>query len=116
MLRDDDIPAKHFFALSTNIWFSFAMLMLSGVLDSVSVVMRNTMMQVLIPDNMRGRVSSINSMFISSSNEIGAFESGVAARLMGLVPSVVAGGVMTLVIVATVAFASPKFRKVVVEA
>ena len=68
-------------------------------LDSVSVVIRNTIMQTLPAEHMRGRVSSVNSIFISASNELGAFESGLAARLMGTVPSVLAGGVATLGIV-----------------
>jgi MFS family permease len=103
------------FGLSTSFALSMALLALSGMFDSVSVVMRGTLMQMLTPDNMRGRVSSINSMFIISSNEIGAFESGLAARFFGLVPSVVIGGVATLCVVGSVAVLSPKFRKTVVE-
>ena len=72
------------------------MLMLSGMCDGVSVVLRSTILQLATPDAMRGRVSSINGIFIGSSNELGAFESGLAARLLGLVPSVVFGGCMTL--------------------
>jgi len=78
--------------------------------DNVSVVIRSTIMQLLTPDEMRGRVSSINSIFIGSSNEIGAFESGVAARLLGSVPSVIFGGVMTLAVVAFSARFTPKLR------
>ena len=85
--------------------------MLSGVCDGVSVVMRSTILQLATPDTMRGRVSAINGIFIGSSNELGAFESGIAARLMGLVPSVVFGGVMTLVVVAATAKLAPKLRR-----
>lgn len=99
------------FALSREFWLSAAMLMLSGMCDSVSVVLRTTILQLAMPDHMRGRVASINGIFIGSSNELGAFESGVAARLMGLVPSVVFGGCMTLVVVASVARLAPKLRR-----
>ncbi len=87
------------FALSRNFILSLSMLFLSGLFDSVSVIIRGTILQLLTPDHMRGRVSAINSIFISSSNEIGAFESGAAAKLIGLIPSVVFGGIMTLSIV-----------------
>ena len=87
------------FGLSTNFYLSMAMLILSGAFDNVSVVARFTILQSLTPDNMRGRVSAINSMFIGSSNEIGGFESGLTAKLMGLVPSVVFGGAMTIAVV-----------------
>ena len=83
------------FALSKLFWLSFAALMISGMLDGISVVTRGTIMQLKTPDNMRGRVMSVNSMFINSSNELGQFESGVAAKLLGVVPSVVFGGCMT---------------------
>ena len=73
--------------------------------------MRTTILQLATPDAMRGRVSAINGIFIGSSNELGAFESGIAARLMGLVPSVVFGGVMTLVVVAVTAKLVPKLRR-----
>ena len=104
------------FGISTIFWVSMAMLALSGVFDSVSMVIRSTLMQLLIPDAMRGRVSSVNSMFIISSNEIGAFESGTAAKLLGLVPSVIFGGIGTLVVVSLTALLSPKLRKTVVRA
>jgi sugar phosphate permease len=104
------------FGLSHIFWLSMVFLVISGVFDSVSMLIRGTLMQLLTPDNMRGRVSAINSMFIISSNEIGSFESGTAARLLGLVPSVVFGGCMTLLIVAGTAFSSPKLRKTVVNA
>jgi MFS family permease len=104
------------FGLSTSFWLSLVLLMLSGVFDSISMLVRGTLMQLLTPDNMRGRVSSISSMFIISSNEIGAFESGSAARLLGLVPSVVFGGCMTLIVVVATSLISPKLRKTVVSA
>lgn len=87
------------FGLSRNFYLSLLFLFCEGAFDSVSVIIRSTIMQVLTPDEMRGRVSSVNSMFIGSSNEIGAFESGLTARLMGTVPAVVFGGTMTLAIV-----------------
>lgn len=99
------------FALSTSFWLSFAALLLSGILDGVSVVIRGTILQLKTPDNMRGRVMSVNSMFINSSNELGQFESGVAAKLMGVVPSVVFGGCMTLFVVITTWFRAPALRK-----
>lgn len=99
------------FALSRSLWFSIGALFVSGVFDSVSVVLRSTILQLTTPDDMRGRVSAINGIFIGSSNELGAFESGLAARFMGLVPSVVFGGVMTLLIVAFVARAVPRLRR-----
>lgn len=99
------------FALSQHFWLSAAMLMMSGVFDSVSVVVRTTILQLATPDHMRGRVASINGIFIGSSNELGAFESGVAARLLGLVPSVIFGGTMTLVVVTATAKLAPKLRR-----
>ena len=98
------------FGLSTSFWVAGAMLTLSGVCDGVSVVVRQTIMQLATPDAMRGRVSAINGIFIGSSNELGAFESGVAARLMGLVPSVIFGGLMTLSVVGITAKLAPKLR------
>lgn len=99
------------FGLSKIFFISFAALMLSGILDGISVVTRGTIMQLKTPDNMRGRVMSVNSMFINSSNELGQFESGVAAKLMGVVPSVVFGGCMTLLVVAFTWFRAPSLRK-----
>jgi len=99
------------FALSTNIWIAGLLMMFSGVCDGVSVVMRTTIMQLVTPDAMRGRVSAINGIFIGSSNELGAFESGFAAKLMGLVPSVIFGGIMTLIVVAGTAKLAPKLRR-----
>ena len=84
------------FAVSENFWLSAAMLFLTGAFDSISVVIRQTILQVLPPDHLRGRVQSVNSMFVTSSNELGAFESGLMAKLMGTVPSVLFGGAMTL--------------------
>ncbi len=89
------------FALSRSWLLSGFLLVLSGAFDNVSVVIRGTILQLFTPDHMRGRVASVNSIFIGSSNELGAFESGVTAKLMGLVPSVVFGGIMTLAVVVT---------------
>jgi len=87
------------FALSRNFYLSLLFLFTEGAFDSISVIIRGTIMQLLTPDHMRGRVSAVNSMFIGSSNEIGAFESGTAAKLLGTVPSVIFGGTMTMLIV-----------------
>lgn len=92
------------FAVSRNVVLSLAMLVLSGAADNVSAVIRATLIQVLVPPEMLGRVSAVNAIFIGSSNELGYFESGVAARLIGVVQSVVFGGVMTLLTVGTVAW------------
>jgi len=89
------------FALSKNYILSGLLLIMSGAFDNVSVVIRGTILQLFTPDDMRGRVASVNSIFIGSSNELGAFESGVTAKIMGLVPSVVFGGFMTLIVVFT---------------
>ncbi len=98
------------FGLSKNFYLSMFILVLSGAFDSVSVVIRGTIIQLLTPDNMKGRVSAVNSIFIGSSNEIGAFESGVAAKFLGTVPSVIFGGTMTILIVLFVAIYFPKLR------
>ena len=103
------------FGLSTSFWAAFLFLALSGAFDSISMVIRGTLMQLLTPDKMRGRVSSVNSMFIISSNEIGAFESGAAASLLGLVPSIVIGGIGTLVVVSLTAVFSKDFRRLSVD-
>ena len=100
-----------FFALSRNFYLSLGLLMLSGMFDNISVIIRATTMQLITPDEMRGRVASVNSIFIGSSNEIGSFESGVAARLMGLIPSVIFGGTMTLLIVGLTAKFAPLLRR-----
>ena len=99
------------FAISRQIWISALMLMFSGMCDGVSVVLRSTILQLATPDEMRGRVSSINGIFIGSSNELGAFESGLAAKLLGLVPSVIFGGIMTLAVVGIIAWKAPKLRR-----
>jgi MFS family permease len=95
------------FGLTTNPYLSFAMLFLTGAFDNVSVVVRGTLVQVLTPDEMRGRVSAVNAIFIGSSNELGEFESGIAARLFGPVAAVVGGGVGTMLVVFAVALAWP---------
>ncbi len=100
------------FALSPYFWLSAIALFLTGACDSVSVVIRGTILQVFTPDHLRGRVQSVNSVFLSCSNELGAFESGVAARLLGAVPSVVLGAVATLGIVGAVAARSGKLWQV----
>jgi len=99
------------FGISTNYYWALFFLILTGSFDNVSVVIRHTILQLSTPDEMRGRVSSVNSIFIGSSNEIGGFESGLAARTMGLKPSVVFGGVMTILIVFATAKIAPKLRK-----
>lgn len=98
------------FGLTSHFWVAALILVLSGIFDGVSVILRTTIMQLATPDHMRGRVASINGIFIGSSNELGAFESGVTAKLFGLVPSVVLGGLMTLGVVATTAKLAPKLR------
>lgn len=98
------------FALTRHFWTAAFILVLSGVFDGVSVVLRSTIMQLVTPDNMRGRVASINGIFIGSSNELGAFEQGVAARLLGLVPALIFGGFMTLGVVGVTARFAPKLR------
>ena len=99
------------FAISKVFWLSFAALLISGCMDGVSVIVRSTILQLKTPDELRGRVMSVNSMFINSSNELGQFESGVAAKLMGTVTSVVFGGCMTLAIVVFTWFKAPSLRK-----
>lgn len=99
------------FGISKSFYLSFAALLISGMLDGISVITRQTILQLKTPDEMRGRVASVSSMFVGSSNELGAFESGFAARLMGLVPSVVFGGCVTLGVVITTYIISPAMRK-----
>jgi MFS family permease len=99
------------FALTTYFWIAAILLLLSGIFDGISVVMRTTILQLATPDSMRGRVSAINGIFIGSSNELGAFESGLAARFMGLVPSVIFGGLMTLSVVGITAKFAPQLRR-----
>ena len=99
------------FGFSSMFWISVIALFFSGVTDGVSMVIRQTILQLKTPDHMRGRVASVNSMFVGSSNELGAFESGVTAKLMGTVTAVVFGGTMTLITVVTTGIVSPTFRK-----
>jgi MFS family permease len=99
------------FGYATNFWISFLMLFICGVTDYISVVVRHTLVQLLTPDEMRGRVSAINSLFIGTSNQMGEFESGIAAQLLGPVFAVVSGGVGTLVVVAIAAWIWPELRK-----
>ncbi len=99
------------FAFSSNFWLSMVILALSGAFDSVSVIVRGTLLHTLTPENMKGRVSAVNNIFIGSSNEIGAFESGVAARLLGVIPSVIFGGIMTIIVVTGTAWKAPELRK-----
>ena len=99
------------FALSRSFALSLFLLFLTGVFDSVSVIVRSTLIHTYTPEYMKGRVSAVNNIFIGSSNEIGAFESGAAAKLMGTVTSVVFGGVMTLVVVAVTAWKADKLRE-----
>lgn len=98
------------FGLSTSFGLSLFVLFASGAVDNISIVIRSTLLQARTPESMLGRVSSVNAIFIGSSNEIGAFESGLAAKLMGVVPSVVFGGVMTLLVVALTAWRVPQLR------
>lgn len=99
------------FGLSRNFWLSLATLFLTGAFDNISVVVRHTLATILTPDEMRGRVSAVNGMFISMSNELGRFESGSVAALFGPVFSVVSGGVGALVVVTTIAWSSPQLRR-----
>jgi MFS family permease len=100
------------FGLSRIYWVSFAALMVAGMLDGISVVIRSTVLQLTTPDEMRGRVSAVNSMFINSSNELGQFESGFTAKIFGgAVPAVLFGGSMTLLVVIITWFKSPGLRK-----
>lgn len=99
------------FGLSDIFWMSFAALIIAGMLDGISVVVRGTIFQLTTPDDMRGRVGSVNSMFINSSNELGQFESGFTARLFGTVPAVLFGGVMTILVVIISWWRAPALRK-----
>jgi MFS family permease len=99
------------FGFSRWYWISFIALMLAGMMDGISVIIRGTILQLTTPDDKRGRVSSVNSMFINSSNELGQFESGFMARAMGTVPSVIFGGTMTLLVVIITWFKAPGLRK-----
>ncbi|QCX53414.1 MFS transporter [Elizabethkingia sp. JS20170427COW] len=99
------------FGLSRLYWLSFGLLMLSGMLDGISVVIRGTIVQLKTPDHIRGRVLSVNTIFVTSSNELGQFESGVAAKFLGVVRSVIFGGCMTILIAGLVGTFAPKLRK-----
>jgi MFS family permease len=99
-----------FFAFCTNYWLAFLMLLFTGAFDNISVVIRHSILQLSTPDEMRGRVAAVNSIFIGSSNEIGAFESGVAAKLLGLIPSIAFGGVMTILVVLGVHKLNPDLK------
>ncbi len=101
--------------LSWAFLLGFLMLLLGGMFDAISVVIRGTILQLYTPDSMRGRVAAVNTMFISSSNELGAMESGITARWMGSVPAVVAGGCMTLVVVAVTYFVAPMLKIIKLE-
>ncbi len=98
------------FAVSTNYWLSLVALALSGAFDSVSMVIRTAAVQLASPDSMRGRISAVNSIFIGSSNELGEFESGIAAKILGTVPAAIFGGVICLATVGAVSLFSPKLR------
>ena len=99
------------FALSRSFWLSLALLVVSGMVDNVSVIIRSTLLTVRTPQHMLGRVSAANQIFIGSSNEIGSFESGVAAKLLGAVRSVIFGGIVTLGVVGVTAWRIPPLRK-----
>jgi MFS family permease len=99
------------FGLSRSFWLSALILLAYGMCDGVSVVVRSTILQLSTPDEMRGRVSSINGIFISSSNELGAFYAGTMARLLGLIPAVLLGGGAILVVVAATAWRAPRLRR-----
>lgn len=103
------------FGLSTNFYLAWFFLFLTGAFDNVSVVIRHTVLQLCTPENMRGRVSAVNGIFIGSSNEIGAFESGITARAFGLKPSIIIGGILTLIVVIITARLTPKLRKLNME-
>lgn len=99
------------FGLSTSFWLSIAMLFTLGAVDNISVVIRHVLVTLRTPDELRGRVSAVNSVFIESSNELGGFESGLVAKLFGPVFSVVSGGIGTLIVVAITALALPELRR-----
>ncbi|WAU74069.1 MFS transporter [Acinetobacter sp. TR11] len=100
------------FAFSNNIWLSLFALMMTGACDSVSVVIRQTVLQIFPPENMRGRVAAVNGMFVSSSNELGAFESGLAAKYLGTITATIFGGCMTLAVVSYCWFKTSNLFKV----
>ncbi len=100
------------FGLARALWLSFAFLVITGAADMISVVVRSTLLQLLVPDRLMGRVSAVNAIFIGSSNEIGAFESGATARLFGAVPAVLLGGALTLTTVGGTAWLAPDLGRV----
>jgi MFS family permease len=99
------------FALSRSFWLSMVALMFSGVFDGMSVIIRRAIIRLFSPDRLRGRIASVSMIFIGSSNELGAFESGITAAWLGTVRSVWIGGILTLVVVATAALRAPKLRR-----
>jgi MFS family permease len=99
------------FGLSTTFWVSMLALFVSGVTDGVSVIIRTSIVRIFTPDALRGRVSSVNFVFIGASNELGAFESGFLARILGTVPSVVVGAMVTLGVAGAVALGVPELRR-----
>ncbi len=99
------------FGVSKLYWLSFMALLIAGMLDGISVIIRSNILQLVTPDEMRGRVSSVNSMFINSSNELGQFESGFMAKALGTVPSVIFGGCMTFIVAVIAWFKAPSLRK-----
>jgi MFS family permease len=104
------------FALSKNFYLSLLALALSGFLDGISMVIRGTTLRLFSPEHLRGRIAAVNWIFIGSSNEIGAFESGFAAKFLGTIPAVVVGGIVTLLVVTVTAFKAPKLRNMDLEA
>jgi MFS family permease len=98
------------FGLSIYFWLSMIMLILSGAFDSISVIVRNTLIHKLTPESMKGRVSAVNSVFVGSSNELGSFESGVLAKVVGTVSAVVIGGMVTLGVVGFTALKAKKLQ------
>lgn len=103
------------FGLSTSFYLSFVILLFGGAFDAISMVIRQSILQYKTPENLKGRVSSVNSLFVSSSNELGALESGIMASLLGLVPSIVFGGTMTILVVLVITFSIRAIRDVKLE-
>lgn len=103
------------FGISKNVYLSFFVLMLGGAFDAVSMIIRQSILQYKTPEHLKGRVSSVNSIFVSSSNELGAFESGVAASFLGLVPAILFGGTMTIITVIVIAISIKAIRRVKLE-
>lgn len=99
------------FGLSKHFWLSFIFLLFSGIADGFSVVIRSTILQLLTPDEMRGRVAAVNTIFVGSSNELGAFESGITAKWFGTIRATLIGGVITCLVASSSYFLSPKMKK-----